>query len=59
MNPAELAYLRTPAAIRERAEAMLKTVLADFNKLFVEEVAKYRTDVRAKNVVLFPENPPL
>ncbi|WP_422000827.1 URC4/urg3 family protein [Reyranella sp.] len=26
MNPAELAYLRTPAAIRERAEAMLKYV---------------------------------
>ena len=51
-TPAQLAYL-------ERAEAQLKAVLADFNKLFAEEVSKYRTDVRAKNVVLFPEEPPL
>jgi len=51
-TPAQLAYL-------ERAEALLKSVLADFNKLFAEDVAKYRAEVRAKNVVLFPEEPPL
>jgi hypothetical protein len=51
-TPAQLAYL-------ERAEAQLKTVLADFNKLFAEDVAKYREEVRAKNVVLFPQDPPL
>ena len=49
---AQLTYL-------ERAEALLKVVLADFNKLFAEDVAKYRAEVRAKNVVLFPEEPPL
>jgi hypothetical protein len=51
-TPAQLAYL-------ERAEALLKTVLADFNKLFAEDVAKYRDEVRAKNVTLFAEEPPL
>jgi photosystem II stability/assembly factor-like uncharacterized protein len=51
-TPAQLAYL-------ERAEGLLKTVLADFNKLFAEDVAKYRDEVRAKNVTLFGEEPPL
>jgi hypothetical protein len=51
-TPAQLAYL-------ERAEAQLRTVLADFNKLFTEDVAKYREEVRAKNVTLFGEEPPL
>jgi hypothetical protein len=51
-TPAQLAYL-------ERAEAQLRTVLADFNKLFAEDVAKYREEVRAKNVTLFGEEPPL
>ncbi|HYC92925.1 MAG TPA: hypothetical protein VEO54_27215 [Thermoanaerobaculia bacterium] len=51
-TPAQLAYL-------ERAEAQLRTVLADFNKLFAEDVAKYRQEVQAKNVTLFAEEPPL
>lgn len=51
-TPAQLTYL-------ERAEAELKTVLADFNKLFAEDVAKYRDEVRAANVSLFGELPPL
>ncbi|HEY0372153.1 MAG TPA: hypothetical protein VGD79_09130, partial [Thermoanaerobaculia bacterium] len=51
-TPAQLAYL-------DRAESLLKTVLADFNKLFAEDVAQYREQVRTKNVVLLPEEPPL
>lgn len=51
-TPAQLAYL-------ERAEAQLREVLADFNRLFAEDVAKYREEVRAKNVALFAEEPPL
>jgi hypothetical protein len=34
-------------------------VLADFNKLFAEDVAKYRDEVRKANVMLFGELPPL
>jgi photosystem II stability/assembly factor-like uncharacterized protein len=49
---AQLTYL-------ERAEAQVRTVLADFNKLFAEDVARYRADVRKANVVLLPEEPPL
>ena len=49
---AQLAYL-------ERAETQVRTVLADFNRLFAEDVAKYRDEVRKANVVLFPEEPPL
>jgi len=37
----------------------LKTVLSDFNKLFVEDVAKYREEVSKANVALFAEQPPL
>ncbi len=51
-TPAQLSYL-------ERAESELKTVLADFNRLFAEDVAKYRDEVRKANVTLFPEQPPL
>ncbi|HEX8407401.1 MAG TPA: hypothetical protein VF883_00935 [Thermoanaerobaculia bacterium] len=51
-TPAQLTYL-------DRAEALLREVIADFNKLFAEDVARYRAEVRAKNVVLFPEDPPL
>lgn len=47
-TPAQLAYL-------ERAEAALRAVLADYNKLFAEDVAKYREEVRKQNVVLLPE----
>jgi photosystem II stability/assembly factor-like uncharacterized protein len=49
-TPAQLAYL-------DRAEAQLRTVIADFNKLFAEDVAKYREEVRAKNVGLFADEP--
>ena len=49
---AQLAYL-------DRGEAELRRVIADFNKLFAEDVAKYREEVRAKNVTLFGEEPPL
>jgi photosystem II stability/assembly factor-like uncharacterized protein len=51
-TPAQLTYL-------DRAEAMLREVIAEFNKLFAEDVAKYREEVRAKNVMLFGEEPPL
>jgi photosystem II stability/assembly factor-like uncharacterized protein len=51
-TPAQLVYL-------DRAEALLRSVLADFNKLFAEDVAKYREEVRARNVALFAEEPPL
>jgi photosystem II stability/assembly factor-like uncharacterized protein len=49
---AQLTYL-------ERAEKQLRETLIDFNKLFAEDVAKYREDVRKENVVLLPEQPPL
>jgi hypothetical protein len=42
-----------------RAEAALRTVLADVNKVFAEDVAKYREQVRAGNLVLLPEEKPL
>jgi hypothetical protein len=51
-TPAQLAYL-------ERAEKLLQNVLADYNKLFAEDVAKYREEVRKSNVTLFGEEPPL
>jgi photosystem II stability/assembly factor-like uncharacterized protein len=51
-TPAQLAYL-------DRAEKQLKAVLADYNKLFAEDVAKYRDEVRARSVGLFGEEPPL
>ncbi|HUP60409.1 MAG TPA: hypothetical protein VNA69_08330 [Thermoanaerobaculia bacterium] len=48
----QLAYL-------EHAEAELRAVIADFNKLFAEDVAKFREEVRKGNVILFPEWEPL
>lgn len=45
-TPSQLAYL-------DRAETELKKVLADVDKLFTEDVAKYRDEVKAKNVKLF------
>jgi photosystem II stability/assembly factor-like uncharacterized protein len=51
-TPSQLAYL-------SRAEAELRTVLADFNKLYAEDVAKYREEVRAKSVNLLNEDPPI
>src|SRR5215212_2939612 len=47
-TPAQLAYLTY-------AEGTLREVLADYNKLFAEEVAKYRDEVRKQNLVLLPE----
>jgi photosystem II stability/assembly factor-like uncharacterized protein len=51
-TPAQLGYLA-------RAEALLRTVLTDYNKLFAEDVARYREEVRAKNVMLIAEESPL
>lgn len=51
-TPSQLAYLG-------RAEAELRTVLAEFNKLYAEDVAKYREEVRAKSVNLLNEDPPI
>ncbi|HYO78810.1 MAG TPA: hypothetical protein VE010_20280, partial [Thermoanaerobaculia bacterium] len=43
-----------------RAEAQLRIVLADVNKVFADDVAKYREQVRAgNNLVLLPEEKPL
>jgi len=49
---AQLQYL-------DRAEKQLRDTLADFNKLFAEDVAKYRDEVRKANVLLISEEPPL
>ncbi|HEX8618065.1 MAG TPA: hypothetical protein VF911_10810, partial [Thermoanaerobaculia bacterium] len=49
---AQLTYL-------DRGEAALKVVLADLNRLFAEDVAKYREDVRKGNHVLLQEQTPL
>lgn len=49
---AQLAYL-------ERAEKQLRETLTDFNKLFAEDVAKYREEVRKENVQFLAEEPPL
>jgi sortilin (neurotensin receptor 3) len=49
---AQLTYL-------ERAEKQLRETLVDYNKMFAEDVAKYREEVRKTNVVLLTEEPPL
>ncbi|HEX7829194.1 MAG TPA: hypothetical protein VF787_06035, partial [Thermoanaerobaculia bacterium] len=49
---AQLTYL-------ERAEKQLRETLVDYNKLFAQDVAKYREEVRKSNVVLLTEEPPL
>ena len=51
-TPAQLSYL-------ERAETDLRAVLVDFNKLFAEDVARYREEVRKGNLVLLPEEKPI
>jgi photosystem II stability/assembly factor-like uncharacterized protein len=51
-TPAQLTYL-------ERAENLARSVLAEFNRLYAEDVAKYREAVRKQNLVLLPEEPPL
>jgi hypothetical protein len=51
-TPAQLAYL-------DQAESLLRTVLADYNRLYAEDVAKFRTLVREANVLLLPEDKPI
>jgi photosystem II stability/assembly factor-like uncharacterized protein len=51
-TPSQLAYL-------ERAEAELRKVLADYNKLFAEDVARFREEVRKLNVQLLPDLEPI
>ena len=48
----QLAYL-------ERAEADLRAVLVDYNRLFAEDVAKFREEVRKLNVQLLPDLEPI
>jgi photosystem II stability/assembly factor-like uncharacterized protein len=47
-TPAQLAYL-------EEAEETLRTVLADLNRYFAEEVAPFRAKVREAGIGLLPE----
>jgi hypothetical protein len=49
---AQLAYL-------QRGEALLRAVVTDYNKLFAEDVARYREAVRKSSVNLLPEEDPL
>ena len=51
-TPSQLTYL-------DQAEVDLRAVLTDFNKLFAEDVAKYREEVRKATVVLLPEQEPI
>ncbi|MEA2562087.1 MAG: hypothetical protein QOH06_3591 [Acidobacteriota bacterium] len=51
-TPAQLAYL-------ERAEAESRKVLADFNKLFSQDVAAFRAKVKELDVQLLPETQPI
>jgi photosystem II stability/assembly factor-like uncharacterized protein len=51
-TPSQLAYL-------DFAEGMLREVLADYNKLFAEDVARFREDVRKLNVQLLPDVEPI
>lgn len=51
-TPAQLAYL-------ERAESEARKVLADFNRLFAEDVAAFRAKVRELDVQLLPETQPI
>ncbi|HEX6641437.1 MAG TPA: hypothetical protein VF215_10015, partial [Thermoanaerobaculia bacterium] len=43
----------------ERAETDLRSALVELNKLYAEDVAKYRDEVRKANLVLIPEEKPL
>ena len=51
-TPAQLAYLTY-------AEGALREVLADYNKLYAEDLAKYRDEVRKQNLVLVPDTTPI
>jgi hypothetical protein len=51
-TPSQLTYL-------EQAEVELRKVLEDFNKLFAEDVAKYREEVRKGSVELLPALEPI
>jgi photosystem II stability/assembly factor-like uncharacterized protein len=51
-TPAQLAWLA-------RAEAAYRALLPDYNRLFAEDVAKFRDAVRKQNVELFPELKPI
>ena len=51
-TPSQLAYL-------DRAEAELRDVLADYNRLFAVDVAQFREEVRKQNVQLLPELEPI
>ena len=42
-----------------RAETATREALADLNKLFAEDVAKFREEVRKQNLVLLPDVTPL
>ncbi|HEY0139679.1 MAG TPA: hypothetical protein VGF48_02225 [Thermoanaerobaculia bacterium] len=51
-TPAQLEYFA-------RAETFARGVLDDLNKLFAEDVAKFREEVRKQNVVLLPDAQPI
>jgi hypothetical protein len=45
----------TQETYRRQAEAILESALKEFNKLFAEDVAAYRSKVEAANLSMFPE----
>ncbi len=51
-TPSQMAYL-------DRAEGLLRSVLADYNRLFSEDVAKFREEMRKGEVRLLPELGPI
>ena len=51
-TPSQLAYLN-------RAEAELRKILVDYNRLYSEDVARFREDVRKLNVQLLPDMEPI
>jgi photosystem II stability/assembly factor-like uncharacterized protein len=51
-TPSQLDYLT-------RAEAATREALAEMNKVFADDVAKFREEVRKQNVVLLPDAQPL
>jgi photosystem II stability/assembly factor-like uncharacterized protein len=51
-TPAQMLYL-------ERAEAALRSVIPDYNKLFAEDIARYREEVRKRAVELLPAYEPI
>jgi len=51
-NPTQTAYL-------EQAEATVRAVLGDFNRLFAEDVAAFRKQVQAAGIGWLPELAPV